>query len=322
MEDEPIVSIILPTYNRAELLRRSINSVLKQTYPKWELIIWDDGSTDNTEEIVRSYKNPKIKYYYDNNRGTYYARNQAIKIARGKYVAFLDSDDEWMDEKLSTQVEIMNTHPRIDILFSDFLNIDVTNRKRNRIFEQYMNAMKLLEVEQINDNLFIIKDGMPESLAVENFIATDTVILRRDLVKEMGSFFEKLRNSEDFEYWWRLGLAGISFAYINKVFLLRYKYPRSLSSKSILTFENDIKTLDLCLQQTLRAGRNDLVQHLNGLYRNAWQNMIPLYGGMGDTKGTLRAFFQSMRYGFSLGSIRLLFKAAIKPKMNKESNIK
>jgi glycosyltransferase involved in cell wall biosynthesis len=317
METSALVSVILPTYNRAEWLQKSIDSVIKQTYPYWELIIWDDGSTDNTEEIVRSYNDKRLKYYYDKNHGVYYARNRSLTMSQGKYLAFLDSDDQWADEKLSVQVEVMNTHPQIDVLFGDFLNIDLLTKEKQSAFDQYSIAMKFLNIEQIDDSLYIIKDGILESLTVSNFIAMDSVILRRELFKRRLCFFKKLRNSEDFEFWWRIGLAGICFAYISKVYVTRYKLPVGLSSPSIITYENKIKGLDFCLQETLARGRKDLIPYLNQPYRNAWQNMIPLYAANGNRKGMLKAFSRSIRYGFNLGSVRLLCES-----INKSKNMK
>ena len=279
-----------------------------QTYPTWELIIWDDGSTDATAEIIRSYNDDRIKYFFDKNHGASYARNKAIEVSQGKYLAFLDSDDEWVDKKLTIQMDILNAHTGIDVLFSDFMNNVESTREKHRMFEEYLRVMKMLDVEQVEHNLFIIKRGLLESLTVEDFIATDTVIIRRELLERTGAFNEELRNLEDFELWWRMGLAGVCFAYINEVYLTRYKPPDSLSSPGILSCENVIKGLDICLQEALSKERKDLVPYLNGFYRNTWQNLIILFGSIKNKKGMLNAFFRSMKYGFNLGSIRLLFE--------------
>ena len=92
----PMVSVIIPTFNRAHLIGRAIKSVLNQTYQDFEIIVIDDGSTDNTGEIIRSFTDKRIKYIkkYKKNKGISVARNIGIKVARGKYIALLDSDDE------------------------------------------------------------------------------------------------------------------------------------------------------------------------------------------------------------------------------------
>ena len=103
----PTISIIIPTFNRAHLLERTINSVLKQTYTDFEIIIIDDASQDNTKDIVQRFKNKNIKYLRQNeNKGAPAARNRGIQEAKGRYIAFLDSDDEWVPEKLEKQLAL------------------------------------------------------------------------------------------------------------------------------------------------------------------------------------------------------------------------
>lgn len=310
MECPPLVSVILPTYNRAKLIQRAIDSVLTQTYPHWELIVWDDGSMDDTRNIINSYGDERIKYWYDTNHGVAYARNCAIKVSNGKYLAFLDSDDEWSEDKLITQVEVMNIHLEVDILFGNFVNKNGSTRQDQPAFEQYSNLMKLLNVEHVAEQLFVIKSGLMESLMVENIIATDTVIIRREVISRVGYFIEELRNSEDLELWWRMGLESVCFAYLEKVCLIRNKLSGTLSASSILGCENSLKALDICLREALSKGRRDLIHSLNTPYRNVWQNMIFLYAGLGNPGGMINAFIQTMKYGFRWGSVRLLLESA------------
>jgi len=96
----PFFSIILPTYNRASLLPRSIGSLIKQTYQDWELVVVDDGSTDNTQNVVKSFNDPRIKYVYQNNSERSAARNKGIDNASGTWICFLDSDDEYQTNHL------------------------------------------------------------------------------------------------------------------------------------------------------------------------------------------------------------------------------
>lgn len=104
-----IVSIIMPSYNTASYIGRSIQSVLDQTYPNWELIIVDDCSTDNTLEVIRSYQDDRIRLFQNpENSGAAVSRNKALREARGRYIAFLDSDDLWMPQKLARQLRFMS----------------------------------------------------------------------------------------------------------------------------------------------------------------------------------------------------------------------
>lgn len=108
--DAPLVSVILPTYNRARVLPRAIRSVLNQTFSDLELIIVDDGSTDDTETVVRLFCDPRILYVRrERNEGVLPARNLGIRRARGSFIAFQDSDDEWLSEKLERQLHLLST---------------------------------------------------------------------------------------------------------------------------------------------------------------------------------------------------------------------
>jgi len=312
MENLPVVSVILPTYNRAEYLQRSIDSVLRQTYPNWELIIWDDGSTDSTQDFIELFKDQRIKYFYSDNRGVSHARNMAMAASSGEYVAFLDSDDEWLDKKLSVQVGILNTFPQVELLFSDYLNKDVAAGTEQCAFDQYADALNNLDVEKIVSDLFIINRGIPENLVISNFILPTSIILRRNIFERSGYFSEELRNWEDPELWWRMGLEGVHFAYVNKVYVIRYRYPGSLSTAEIATYANKLKGLDLCLKQALAKGRTDLLPYLNDSYRDAWQNLMPLFGESRGGKRLLEAFIKSLKYGFQWYSFRVLLESVIK----------
>lgn len=119
-ENKPTVSIIIPTYNRRQSIGRFIKSVLNQTYRDFELIIVDDGSTDNTRELVAGFNNERIRYVrHEENKGEAAARNTGIKAARGEYIASHDSDDEWLHEKLAKQIRAFeNCSPEIGVVYN------------------------------------------------------------------------------------------------------------------------------------------------------------------------------------------------------------
>lgn len=114
----PFFSVILTTYNRAELLHRALTSLFAQTNRDWEAILIDDGSTDNTREHISSFlkEKDKITYIYQENTGFITAKNNGIKLAKGKYITFLDSDDEYAPDHLENRKEILLQHPEIDLL--------------------------------------------------------------------------------------------------------------------------------------------------------------------------------------------------------------
>jgi glycosyltransferase involved in cell wall biosynthesis len=122
---EPAVSIILPTYNRAPLLPRSIASVLRQSYDSFELLVVDDGSTDETKNVVAALTDPRIKYFsLPRNVGASAARNAGISLARGQFLAFQDSDDEWIESKLAKQMSAFSGGPSsLGMVYSDMQRI-------------------------------------------------------------------------------------------------------------------------------------------------------------------------------------------------------
>ena len=119
-----LVSVIMPTYNCERFIRESIDSVLAQTYINWELLIVDDCSTDETESVVRSFSDPRIRYMRnEQNMGAALTRNRALKEAKGRYIAFLDSDDLWLPEKLERQIDFMQAH-HYAFTYHNYIEID------------------------------------------------------------------------------------------------------------------------------------------------------------------------------------------------------
>ena len=134
MEDK-FVSIIMPTYNCAKFIGKTIESVIAQTYENWELIIVDDCSKDNTEEVVSKYKDNRIKYHrLENNSGAAVARTEAMKKARGSYMSFLDSDDLWKKDKLEKQLEFMNKN-NYNFTCTEYEQIDEEGNKLNKVIK-------------------------------------------------------------------------------------------------------------------------------------------------------------------------------------------
>lgn len=110
VNNQELVSVVIPTYNRGKIIKRCIDSVLKQTYQKFELLIVDDGSTDNTREVIEQYADDRIQYYYQQNGGAQVARNNGLHHAVGKYISFLDSDDYWLPTFLEKMVSCFDKH--------------------------------------------------------------------------------------------------------------------------------------------------------------------------------------------------------------------
>jgi len=195
------ISVIIPTYNRYELLKRAIQSILNQTYSVDEIIVVDDGSTDNTKDIQNDF--PEIIYIYQKNSGVSAARNIGIQRAKNEWIAFLDSDDEWHQEKLQKQVAFHQNNP--DILMSYTAEKWVRDGKVVKIPKKY---------RKIGEDAFV------ENLSYCN-IAPSSVMLHNSLLKRVGLFDERLEVCEDYDLWLRITMeheAGL----INEALIIKY----------------------------------------------------------------------------------------------------
>ncbi|MBI5330955.1 MAG: glycosyltransferase [Betaproteobacteria bacterium] len=200
---EPLVSVIVPTYNRAYCLGRTIQSVLDQTYRNWELIIVDNQSTDSTETLIADYNEQKIRLLKINNGGIIAAsRNKGLQSARGKYVAFLDSDDWWTPDKLAESVKRLEMGA--DIVYHELYMIS-TLPPKPRFWK--VSIARDLKTPAFND---LIMHG--------HAINTSSVVVNRDLMNKIGGFSEDptLLAIEDYDAWLRLAKHTEAFARLGK----------------------------------------------------------------------------------------------------------
>jgi len=290
-----------------------VGSVLAQTYTNWELIIWDDGSKDNTQSVIKSFaeNDPRIRYYYAENHGKSYSLNKAIQKAQGDYLAFLDDDDVWYPEKLEMQLEVMHRHPNIDLLFTNFYNKNLKTGRNGIYFDEVHPVMRKLDVQELSSGIFLIRFGLPETMLITNFVLPSSVIIKKKCYETIGSFNENLRNTEDMEYWWRMGLAQYKFAYINKVLLDRNKPENSLSSISDVTYLGLIRAMDSCFKETLLSNYKDLSREFDHAYQGAWQSLIRIYAFSGERKKAVHAYKNSLKHGISFRAIYLLIGALL-----------
>lgn len=184
----PVVSIIIPTYNRAALLTNAIQSVLSQTYSDFELLIIDDASQDNTQEVVEGFADPRIHYIrHPQNAGECATRNTGLQACQGEYVAFLDSDDEWLPHKLETQLQLFAQSPfSVGVVYSA-INIVRADRIFTKSHHGYGDG-------DIQDNLLY-----------HNLVGTpSTVIVKRNYLQQGPRFDTSLRCCGDWDMWLQL----------------------------------------------------------------------------------------------------------------------
>lgn len=305
MKQEPLVSIITPTFNRANLVVEAIQSVLKQSYQTWEMLIWDDGSSDATPQIIPTIRDSRITYRRGPNRGQAFARNQAMARARGRYIAFLDDDDRWLPDKLARQVQILERHGEADVLFSNFQNMDLVNGSMRLSFDANREILNQLKTRQLESGVYLISEGFAESLSRRNFVLPSSLMMRRGWSATVGPFNEALRGTEDKEYWWRCALQGARFAYVEDVLLIRRKGEDSFSTAGACALHEDIKALNCCLRIAERLGRSDLVPAVRRTIGTVWEDLIRFRCSEGKPWSAFEAFWQRCHYGITGRAVAL-----------------
>lgn len=185
MTANPIVSAIIPTYNRRELVQHALHSVLAQTFPVDEIIVVDDGSTDGTDAALRDAFGDRLIYVHQANAGVSAARNRGMALARGRYIALLDSDDEWLPEKTARQVEWLDAHADFGMVLCDVERIDIERKP----------------IDLLGRRAILPQDGwvLPWVLANPSLVPA-SAMFRREVFADIGGFDEALRTAEDLDF--------------------------------------------------------------------------------------------------------------------------
>ena len=199
----PLISVIIPTYNAARYLPDAIESILAQNYPNLEIIIVDDGSTDNTTEILRNY-DQKIIYYYQKNRGPASARNQGLQLSNGEFIAFLDADDLWPKDKIKHQLLHFLKSPDTDIVVG-----------RQRV--EYLPDAK----ELLYDDTLISETQVCQSLPI--------ALIRKTVFDIIGNFDEELIYFEDWDWHLRARESNLTILVYNEVTNIHRRHANNMT---------------------------------------------------------------------------------------------
>lgn len=185
--DKPKVSIITPTFNRADYILESVDSVLAQSFQDWELLIVDDGSYDNTKELLQPYLNDqRIHYFYQQNQGQSVARNYALTKALGEFVCFLDSDNRWLPFKLHHQIGLMEKKPDVGVVYGDVATINESGEEISR------------------KNMKRYSGHIAAQMLKDNCVSMNTAMARRTCFEQIGGAKKNRRVADDYEIWLRI----------------------------------------------------------------------------------------------------------------------
>lgn len=206
-----LVSIIMPTFNSEKFISRSIQSVLNQTYYNWELLITDDSSTDNTIEVIESFVDSRIKLFeLEKNSGAAIARNNSIKNSKGRYIAFLDSDDLWLKNKLELQIEFM---------------------RKGGYALTYTSYEKFKSLDTFVSNIYSLNKLSYNDMLKNNYIGCLTAIYDSKILGKV--LMPNIKRRQDYALWLKI-LKRIDYAYGLDIILSKYRVLETSLSKGFI----------------------------------------------------------------------------------------
>ena len=226
------VSVLIPSYNHAHFVSAAVSSALAQTYSDVDIIVIDDGSVDNTAEVVATFGDA-VNYVYQKNQGLSAARNTGIRHARGDYIALLDADDLWSPEFIEESVKVIEQNPRVGLTYSWWSHIDE-------------NGDPMPEPGYFNQRGHLLK-----TFAVRNYFPPVSVLVRKSCVEEAGGFDEKLFALEDWDLWFRIAANGWEFDCVPQVLAQYRRHSNNMTLDVPRMERNQLGVLDKMSQSAV-----------------------------------------------------------------------
>lgn len=262
---DSLVSVIIPAFNAEKYIKASIDSILMQTFKDFEIIVVDDGSTDNTKEILNPYiKKSLIRYIYRENRGPGAARNTGIRAARGKYICFLDADDVYLPLSIETRTRFLEEYPQAGMVFSDYCLQDPSDeRSLTPRLSNDITFRKKIGLNPITKKHILLPKDSYQFILPTCYPHTSTTMLRKPLVAKIGLFRTDIFAAEDNDLWLRF-IMNCPTGYVNKAGSIYKKYRGTLYKPSERFFEGSIIFLEDAIKQysfdyqTLRLAKRKL----------------------------------------------------------------
>lgn len=300
--ESPLVSIIVPTFNRVDFIGEAIDSVFAQDYSNWELIIVDDGSTDDTKSQLSDYlKDPRVWYFYQENQGQSVARNKALEHANGELICFLDSDNRWLSHKLTSSIKVLEQNSDADILYADINSIN----EQGEVIEK--------------STMEHYSGRIAELLLKDNFVTMNTSMVKKHCFDEMGGFFKGRKAGDDYELWLKLAVK-YTFIYLPDVVADYRIMDDQISSDKTRRFKSNEETiLSVCNDYGHMMNKSKMKHGISFFYvrRGRW------YSSEGKYLLMWKDFLIALKYDpFWQGPYRLLIRGLfqyLRPTTNKIS---
>lgn len=281
------VSVIIPAYNAGQFIIRTLDSVANQIYSNYEILITNDGSTDNTEEIIQQYvdSHTALPIYLSSqkNKGIGGARNNGIFRARGSYIAFLDADDCWYNNKLEKICDILLKNPEIDVLYHD--EIEIRSGRGEKISHYGM-----------------VKDPVYDYLLFNgNKLSTSATVVKRELAQEIGGFSERLdfNSAEDYDFWLRLAKHHAIFYYLPIILGEYRRVTNSVSMRIVYHGTNSFNVIKHHINEMIIDGKYPepyLQKELNKLRSKNFLSMGREYYKNKNYKQAYQYYLKSIKH--------------------------
>ncbi len=292
---KPLISVIIPAYNHEKFIGPAVESVLSQSYHHLELIVIDDGSTDNTASVVKTYQDERLRYLYQDNQDAFNTINRGLELAKGAFIAILNSDDVYTTQRLEQLLELQQAY-KAEFLFTDVIPIDAGGKSISNPQNPWNSWHK-----KNRRFYFECKDLYTAFLKGNFMVTTSNVFMSRRVYEQVGQFCS-LRYLHDYDYIFRVMLAfpgKVHYAHDAKLLCYRIHGANTLGEAAIIGREQDKAVIRKYMlakvageqQPYVRAGTDRLVELENELFEVKMQ----LGGGYPSIKAQLKALLNNIR---------------------------